>query len=459
MHAEEYAETLDGKHATRQQVVTLFDFLHKGDAPRGSEVKGTSFSAGSFVHGGVVGLHNTTSKFPKSVQVVCGFIRQFSGGYPFAAFTILDQTQSDLHQDTNNDPDTWNLIIPLTDFNGGGVWYESHDGQLPCPQDPQLKGDLLNVASGPQWLPAAKSKHCTLPWTGRRCVLVAFTPRFLCKLSAKDVCCLRDRGFQLKKPVQTGQSAFSHMPSRLCLDECLVVELCCGTANLSWACHKLGSQVMPIVQKHLYDRQTKLRVHQLDLADPDALQSLEQLVSTEAHRVVLVWAALPHGTVSAARAKPVPQLERLNLPVPLPLRNPKRPHGLDGLRGLDKQKCETANQVYAAITKLLTVALQHGVRCVLENPVSSLYWQTDYFKALESLHEGSFVRFHQCQHGGPRPKHVQLWVSDHAFDALAATCPGSRSCTHEPGGQSYLIEPSSLPALLMLSILMSSVIV
>ena len=122
VHAEEYAGTLDGKHATRQQVMTLFDFLHKGDAPRGSEVKGTSFSAGSFVHGGVVGLHNTTFKFPKSVQVVCGFIRQFSGGYPFAAFTILDQTQSDLHQDTNNDPETWNLIIPLTDFDGGGVW-------------------------------------------------------------------------------------------------------------------------------------------------------------------------------------------------------------------------------------------------------------------------------------------------------------------------------------------------
>ena len=123
----------------------------------------------------------------------------------------------------------------------------------------------------------------------------------------------------------------------------------------------------------------------------------------------------------------MPQLEKLNLPVP----QPKRPHGLDGLWGVDKQKCETANQVYDDITKLLTVALQHGVRCALENPVSSLYWQTDYFKALEALHEGSFVRFHQCRHGGPRPKHVQLWVSDHTFDAFAATCPGSKSCKHE----------------------------
>ena len=93
----------------------------------------------------------------------------FSGGYPFAAFTILDQTQSDLHQDTNNDPETWNLIIPLTVFQGGGVWYEAESGPVPCPLDPQRSGYVLNVSEGPSvascsychleqmWFPLAKS--------------------------------------------------------------------------------------------------------------------------------------------------------------------------------------------------------------------------------------------------------------------------------------------------------------
>ena len=116
---EELAEDLCGKHVSAADILKIFDFLHKSDAPRGSAVRGKSFSAGSFVHGGVVGLHLNTSKFSSSVQAVCRFIRQFSGGYPFASFTILDQTQSDLHQDTNNEPSLWNLIIPISSFKGG----------------------------------------------------------------------------------------------------------------------------------------------------------------------------------------------------------------------------------------------------------------------------------------------------------------------------------------------------
>ena len=179
----------------------------------------------------------------------------------------------------------------------------------------------------------------------------------VCSLpSRRDFCvnCLQRTSAACGTEVSSSRSQCRQVraPSLMCpvayaLMNVLLLSFAVALANLSWACHKLGFQVMPIVQKHLYDRQTKVRVRQLDLADPDALQSLEQLVSTEAHRVVLVWAALPHGTVSAARAKPVPQLERLNLPVPLPLRNPKRPHGLDGLRGIDKQKCRPIEALQA----------------------------------------------------------------------------------------------------------------
>ena len=72
-------------------------------------------------------------------------------------------------------------------------------------------------------------------------------------------------------------------------------------------------------------------------------------------------------------------------PVPKPLRSSMHPHGLDGLSGLDKQKCELANQVYQSTTRLLAVALDRGVRCVLENPVSSLFWQTELLQVFASL--------------------------------------------------------------------------
>ena len=218
--AEEFAVTLDGSSASAGEIVQLFDFLHKGAAPRGSDVRGQSFSAGCCVHGGVVGLHNATRAFPASVQVVCDYIKRFSGGYPFAAFTILDQTQSDLHQDTNNDPETWNLIIPLTVFQGGGVWYEAESGPVPCPLDPQRSGYVLNVSEGPQWLPAATA-------------------------------ILNKCGFHLQKAVQTAEHVFHQVPEHLCVEDLLVIELFSSDANLCWACHRLGFQVMPIAQSRL----------------------------------------------------------------------------------------------------------------------------------------------------------------------------------------------------------------
>ena len=195
-----------------------------------------------------------------------------------------------------------------------------------------------------------------------------------------------------------------------CLSDMLVIELCCGSAALSWACHKQGFQVMPIASRNNFDKKPKLRVHPLDLTDPEALKSLEELICTESARIALIWAAVPHGTASVARCKPLPRFERLNLPAPKPLRSLSKPEGLDGLVGRDKAKCEVANQVYHGVAVLLQAALKRGVRCVIENPVSSLYWQTESFRSLQAMHLGSVVHFHLCQHGGPRPKHVQAVV-------------------------------------------------
>ncbi|CAE7441415.1 unnamed protein product [Symbiodinium sp. CCMP2592] len=295
----------------------------------------------------------------------CKKFGRFAGGYPFAAFAFLDQTQSDLHQDA------------------------------------QRKGFILDVSGGPQWLPAAA------------------------------VCQLHELGFQLQRPVQTAEHVFNRVPSSLCVDDMLVIQLFCGSAGLSWACHRLGFQVMPIWHKQP-DAKPRLRVHQLDLANADSVHSLQHFIITESHRIAMIWAAVPENTVSAAREKPIPRLQRLNLPVPQPLRSTKRPHGLDGLVGRDKQRCEVANRLYQSVSTLFQAALERGVRCVLENAASSLFWQTDYFKSLAAMHAGSTVQFHMCQHGGARPKLLQLWTSDHAFDSLAAQCPGAKLCKHEP---------------------------
>ena len=139
---------------------------------------------------------------------------------------------------------------------------------------------------------------------------MAFTPRFLEKLDPRDVCRLHDSGFVLCKPMLTAELSEDEAPGK-CLTDMLVIEVCCGSAGLSWACHKLGFQVMPIASRGSFDQKPKLRVHHLDLTDPEALRSLEELICTESARIALIWAAVPHGTASVARSKPLPRFERL----------------------------------------------------------------------------------------------------------------------------------------------------
>ena len=217
----------------------------------------------------------------------------------------------------------------------------------------------------------------------------------------------------------------------LFFSDLLVIELCCGSANLSWACHKAGFEVMPI--DHKSPKHSKLRVLALDLTLPDVVSTLKTLISQESHRIVLLWVGLPCGTASRAREKPLPHLSKKGIHVPKPLRSPLQPHGLDSLMGVDKTKTELANQVYCACTQLVLTAIALDVRCVIENPMNSRYWSTTFFRSIQQTLPGKWVDFHACAHGGKRPKHTVLWVTDESLDSLRLYCPGTGpSHVHAP---------------------------
>ncbi|CAE7424754.1 unnamed protein product, partial [Symbiodinium necroappetens] len=146
------ARSVDASLKKRCDILELFDALPKSPSPRQSEGRDEAFSAGSFVHGGVVGLRNNTSVFAGAVELICKFLRGLMKGAPFTSVTILDQCMSSLHVDSSNEPESWNLIVPLSDFSGGNLWYECEQGREPCPSDPTLLGKILRLELGPQWL-------------------------------------------------------------------------------------------------------------------------------------------------------------------------------------------------------------------------------------------------------------------------------------------------------------------
>ena len=73
---------------------------------------------------------------------------------------------------------------------------ESGDLETDTPKG-RLKGRLLEVAGGPVVLEARTCFRCTLPWQGRRLVLVAYVVAGLEKLSADHREVISGLGFQL----------------------------------------------------------------------------------------------------------------------------------------------------------------------------------------------------------------------------------------------------------------------
>ena len=91
------------------------------------------------------------------------------------------------------------------------------------------------------------------------------------------------------------------------VSDLLFVEVFAGSARLSKTAKEFGFQVLPIDKTA--GRATQIFIAQYDLADPDALQALLELLHNEKHRVVAVHLAPACGTASKAREKSLLSLQ------------------------------------------------------------------------------------------------------------------------------------------------------
>ena len=118
-----------------------------------------------------------------------------------------------MHRDSNNDASHPNILVKLSDFEGGEVWVEGEGSvEMLHPKGHVLKGRSLPWVDGKISLDARNCYHATLPWSGRRVVLVGYTIRDFSALSDCDKSTLVDRGFDCSKlfaPVPTDPSGSS----------------------------------------------------------------------------------------------------------------------------------------------------------------------------------------------------------------------------------------------------------
>ena len=96
--------------------------------------------------------------------------------------------------------------------------------------------------------------------------------------------------------------------------------------------------------------------------------------------------------------------------------------GLPSLRGLDASKVASATCLYDATYEVAKLCIDLGVTVSIENPQSSLFWDTDLIRQLLALCPGHCNVFDRCMMGGDRDKATTWWCSDDLFDSFNLRC-------------------------------------
>ena len=215
---EDFAKRLlELPRISADEALALFRRLPKEVSARSGKARAgeCSFSAGVFVHGGVVGLRRVCESFPASIRVLTKLVAQSHPSFVFSSISVNQNVLTLPHTDSNNLATEMNLVLPLTRFRGGELWIESEGGRdLLEVKGATRKGEAVRLQEG-QKLFDPRRLHCTKEWRGTRTVLVAYTVRATEKLSAEQRKQAEALGFRLPSPESSGTLSGSDVPRAL----------------------------------------------------------------------------------------------------------------------------------------------------------------------------------------------------------------------------------------------------
>ena len=439
MHAEEFAaRLLQVGDFSRESLQKLFLLLPLEPPARGVGVGDSgSFTTGAYFFAGEVGLRRNSSQFPRTSALLTEHVKRLSPSFPFTTVALFRNLKTPCHQDNNNFPRSYNLVVPMSDFEHGEIWCEQEGGPVSIEaQGSLIPGILMDVARRPLLLPASTCRHSTCDWSGDRLVLVAFSIREALNLPASAAAVIQGLGFRCPVSVESLTNPVPlELPSALPAARPLMVEVFSGSSSMAAAFRDLGFLTLA-VDKASNVHQLRHSFVPLDLTRSDHQQLLLCAID-DAALVGVLHLGVPCGTCSRARERALPRRLRDRFRAPAPLRDARFPLGKPGLRGADRDRVRSANELYKFTLRLLVWAYRHDVPCVIENPSRSWLWPV-----LESLirtmtqelgpdlrRAWKAVRFYDldaCQFGGRRKERTRL-ASSADLSALAQDCDGRHS--------------------------------
>ena len=197
------------------------------------------------------------------------------------------------------------------------------------------------------------------------------------------------------------------------------IELFCGSGNLTFAMKHFFPDSFGVDHKVAKQR---VKVICLDLTREDH----QQLVSSWALSGRCLWVHC--GTASKARFKRVSKTRH----GPPPLRSSNWPNGLPGVQGVNLLRLRAANRLYRYMSELILKLDAAGVTWTVENPWTSLMWDTTYWVDVDTQLKPCYCELHNCMFGGARLKRTCLASNNRAIMALNILCNGDHE--HAPWG-------------------------
>ncbi|CAE7296178.1 car, partial [Symbiodinium sp. CCMP2592] len=176
--AETVAKLINRCHKVhRKDLCILLDLLPSESLRWGADSGARSFQAGCFVHGPMHGVRSVTKQFPECVRAMCTYVRGLFPGLEFGTVGFFRDLAAIPHRDANNEASTDNAIAALSDFEQGDLWMEDPSGDV----EREFRGRAVKGTCIPVTCEGfrfdGRRLHATMPWRGRRDVIVAYMPR------------------------------------------------------------------------------------------------------------------------------------------------------------------------------------------------------------------------------------------------------------------------------------------
>ena len=92
------------------------------------------------------------------------------------------------------------------------------------------------------------------------------------------------------------------------------------------------------------------------------------------------------------------------------------------MRGLHLIKLRAANGLYSFMRKLFLLLDKAGIVWTVENPFTSLLWETSYRREIAAETDPFYCELHNCMFGGQRMKRTCLASNNKAIMALNVPC-------------------------------------